>query len=189
MARRDTQKIWVRNSNFVLSAPAGSVQLAAVSSLRAASAVTTGFGTAQLGLPQEFTCVRLIGHWYLEYFANPASAGVTNNLLVFFGARVAGAEELEEMLADPNFATESGPAADPMADWMAWVPMYADNPSGFDVNATEIIAGKGMFDLRAARRVDGLREDLLISLQQLGTTPTGMVISARLSLAALCVVQ
>lgn len=190
MARsRESQKIWVRLPNFSVSSPAASVNTAAVASLRGSSAVATAAGATQLGLPNEFTVVRIIGHYYVEHFAGTSAAGTTNNPAVFFGARVSSAEELEEMVADPNFASESGPSQDPMSDWMAWVPMYADNPSGFDGNASEITAGKGMFDLRAARRVDGLRGDLLLALQTLGTTPTGMIISARVSLSVLCIVH
>lgn len=185
---RQSQKVWIRVPSFSVSSPAAGVNTAAVSSLRSASFVNTAGGTPLAGLPNEFTVVRTIGHYYVEHFASPAASGTTNNPAVFFGARVSSAEEIEEMIADPNFAVESGPSQSPMDDWFAWVPMYADNPSGFDVNASEITAGKGMFDLRSARRVDALRGDVAFMLQTLGTTPAGMVISARVSLSFLCIV-
>lgn len=182
------RKVWVRSSSQTLTAPAGSSNLVSVQSLRQNSLVSLPITGTFTGLSEEFTVVRLIGHWYLEHFANPASAGTTNNPPCIFGVRVAGVEEIEEMAGDPNFALESGPSGDPMADWMAWVPCYADNPSGYDVNATEITAGKGMFDLRAARRVDGLREDIALLAQMQGTVPTGMISSYRISWQALCLV-
>lgn len=182
------QKVWVRQTSFSASFPATTVEGASVVSMRGASTVTTGTGAVVTGLPNEFTVVRLIGHWTVEHFAATAAAGTTNNPPVVFGFRVAGAEEIEEMIADIGFRSESGPSSDPMADWMAWVPGYADNPSGFDANASEITVGKGMFDLRAARRVDGLREDIAVMMQATGTVPTGMITSARLSWSALCLV-
>lgn len=181
-------RVWVRRTNQAASFPAGTTDGANVLSLRDVSTTTTAGGLPMTGLSEEFTVVRFIGHWYVEHFAAGAGAGTTSNPPVVFGARVAGAEEIEEMVVDSAFRIESGPALDPMADWMCWVPMYADNPSGFDANASEITAGKGMFDLRAARRVDGLREDIALMFQASGTVPTGMITSVRVSWAALCLV-
>lgn len=183
------QKVWIRSAGVSASATAGAVNDADVhASVRQSSLVNLPITGTQLGLPGEFTVIRLLGWWQLEHFAVTAAAGTTNNPPCIVGVRTAGSEEIEEMVADNAFAIESGPVLDPMADWMAWVPCFADNATGFDANASELFSGKGHFDIRSARRVDGIRDDIVIMSQFQGTVPTGMRSDFRLSWAALCLV-
>lgn len=188
MARTGARsKTWIRSAGTSVAAIAGQVTRAdVISSVRQTSLVNLPITGTQLGLPNEFTVIRLLGWWQLEHFATTAAAGTTNNPPAIIGVRTAGAEEIEEMVADNAFATESGPVLDPMADWMAWVPCYTDSATGFDANASELFTGKGHFDIRSSRRVDGLRDDIVIMAQFQGTVPTGMRSDLRLSWAALC---
>lgn len=189
MATRGRNKVWVRSPAITVNAAAASANESdLIFSLRGDSNVAGSLGGTYFGLNQDFTVIRLLGWWYLEHFATTAAAGTTNNPPVILGVRVAGNEELEELNADANFRLESGPALDPMADWLAWVPCYADNFGSTDGGASEILSGKGHFDIRSARRVNGIREDLMGIVQFPGTVPAGMLSSFRFSYAALCLV-
>lgn len=185
-----SQKLWVRSS-ISLTVVGTSANTASVNSLRDASATTTASGAAQLGLPNEFTVVRFLA--WAQYESLDTAAGLLSNPPAgIVGVRVGGKEEIEEMIADTAFRAESGPVQDPLSDWLLWGPTHAAQGVAANVgtgSTTDVFIGKEMFDIRSARRVDGLSEDIAIMLQvpvaSLATTTQSM----RLSYAALCIVH
>lgn len=181
----NTQKVWVRQ-NFLGTAVGTSGDTTRLFGLRDASAVITANGATTL-LDSEFTVIRFMGHWQVDVVDSGAGV-VSNPAPVVFGGRVAGSEELEELIADPLFRAESGPLQDPMADWLFWNPAFAGN-SGYVDGAVNGFIGKGMFDVRSARRVDARREDFGVMAQFTQSALTTTTQSFRLSWAALCLVH
>lgn len=187
MMARKSQRVWVRSTSFSKTAVGTTVDTAGVEGVRDRSSVLTAGGLVTT-LDSEFTVVRLIGHYSCEDL-NTNVGVLTNPPPFFIGARVAGTEELEELAADANFRSESSPFADPMADWHTWVPAYPNNATLF-ASPVELFVGKGMFDIRSARRVDGRREDFAVFLSTGAVAIDASITrSVRLSWAALCVVQ
>lgn len=186
MARGRSSKVWVRNPSQSLTVIGTSTDTAAVQSLRENSIVTTAVSTTlQVGLPNEFTVVRFLA--WAQLTADDSGAGLVSNYPAgIIGVRVASKEEIEEMAGDAGFRSETGPVGDVNGEWMLWGLVYAAN-GGFTTGAQEVQVGKEMFDIRSARRVDGLTEDVVISLQMPVSALTTTTRSLRVSWAALCV--
>lgn len=189
MIVRRNQKLWIRVSNFVLTTTGVSNGAVSVQGLRDQSVTGTGGGNAQLGLEQEFTVVRFIGTWQLT-ITETAAGTVTGNPASIIGARTGTSEELEEFLSDPVFRLESGPVLDPLTDWMLWNPVHAGNGvSGNFGSATgEAFVGRGMFDIRSSRRVDSIREDFIVFLNNPANATGTLTTTLNLSYQALCVI-
>lgn len=181
-----SKKMWVRSTSFASSVVGTSLDNARVQSLRDASITNSVLGVTQFGLPNEFTVVRFLGWWQVES-TDTAAGVVTNPAPCYFGARPAGTEEIEEMSADANFRTESGPQSDPLEDWMFWNPAFPAN-AAFGTGTQETFIGKGSFDIRSSRRVDSFKGDIAIMAQFPVSSLTTTTQSFRLSWAALCIV-
>lgn len=186
MAR--SQKIWVREPNFPLTAVGATTGAAAVRSLRDRANVLTAGGVAQPGLPQEFTVVRFMAWWQYQVIDTNA-ATVIGNLPACIGARVAGTEEIEELAANTPYREENGPLQDPETDWMFWHPCYAGMGGFSSVANTEVVTGMGHIDIRSARRVDSLRDDFAVYLQLPVNGVANINQSLQVSYAALVVVH
>lgn len=176
--------VWVRRANVTKATVGTSADTAAVTSLRNDSVVQTQGGVSYPGLPNEFTVVRFLA--WLSGEEQDSGAGIlTNPLMPVFGVRVAGREELEELIADAGFRAESGPAQDYQADWMVWAPVPLDNYNE-STGSVDVHRGKLVLDIRASRRVDSLSEDIGIFLQTESSALTTTTRSLRISYAALC---
>lgn len=187
MAR--SQKLWVRRANFNLTVTGVHTGSAAVQSVRETANVLSAGGVAQPGLPQEFTVVRFMASWQYQ-MVDTSAAVLSNYPAAVVGVRTAGVEELEEMTANTAFREESGPAQDPMADWMAWNPMHAGQGVASVAAQWEMLTGKGTMDVRSARKVDGLRDDIGVFIQlPPNALLSGLTVSVNLAWAALCIVH
>lgn len=183
---RGSQKVWVRSQlSKVVSGT--SADTASVTSLRDASLTTTASGALQLGLPNEFTVVRFLA-WVQVTQTDTAAGLLVNPQPGIIGVRVAGKEEIEELAADAAFRAESGPFQDGQSDWLLWGPTYPANGIGVEGTA-EALVGKEMFDIRSARRVDSLGEDIALFLQSAGNVQATTTFAMRASFAALCVIS
>lgn len=184
---RGSQKIWIRNPSFTKTIVGTSTDTAAVQSLRENSQTNTAVGlTLYVGLPQEFTVVRFLA-WVQATVQDSGAGLVTNPNPGLIGVRVSSKEEIEEAAGDAGFRAEIGPVQDPLGDWLLWGPVMAANGAVVE-GTTEAVFGKAMFDIRSARRVDGLTEDLAVMLQFPAAALSTTTQSIRASFAALCVI-